>query len=237
MKRVLLSILAGVGLVALLGAAAAKEDRSKTYDATGDVIEACSCPLFCSCYFNSEPANPHMCTFNNVYQFRKGSHYGDTDLSGARVWLSGDLGADALSKGEAGWVMVTFDKKSTPAQRTALGALMGKIYPVKWGKMETREDDIEWHHDAENKANHAKMGSGMAEVTLARGGWEASKSPTVIRGLKYFGANSNEGFLPLKATHYYHGDQKFDLKDMNGFFITLHSHGEIPAGGSQAGRP
>jgi len=238
MKRIILSILAGAGLMALLGAAAAtKGNRGGTYDVTGDIIEACSCPLMCGCYFNSEPNNPHMCTFNNAYRFRPGSHYGNVDLSNAKVWLSGDLGGEALSKGKAAWVMLTFDKKTTPAQREAMGKVMGKIYPVQWAKMETREDDIEWHHDAANKADHAKMGSGMAEVTLARGQWESTNMPTVIKGLKYFGSNSNDGFVLAKGTHYYHGDTKFDLKDMNGFFITVHSKGKIEAPAQQSGRP
>lgn len=237
-KRII-GTLAGLGALAVLVVAAAPAaDRAGTYDVTGDVIEACSCPLFCGCYFNSEPDNPHMCTFNNVYKFRPGSHYGNTDLSNAKVWLSGDLGGDALNeKHEAAWAMVTFDKKTTPAQRKAIGAVMGKIYPVKWGKMETREDDIEWTHDSANKADHAKMASGMAEVTLNRGSWESTNMPTVIHGLKYFGADSNEGFVLAKGTHYYHGDTKYDLKDMNGFFITVHSKGKIEPPAAQSGRP
>ena len=239
MKRALLGILGGSALIALVAAAPAKGDRAGTYDVTGDVIEACSCPLFCVCYFNSEPANPHMCEFNMAYRLRPGSHWGDVDLSNARFWLSGDLGPDALSKGEAGWVVVTFDRKTTsPAQRQAIGNALGKIYPVKWGKMETREDDVEWHHDAANKANHARLASGMAEVTLSRGTWESTGTATVLKGLKYFGATSNDGFVALKSTHYYHGDNKFDLKDMNGFFITVHSKGKIePAAAQQSGRP
>jgi hypothetical protein len=178
-----------------------------------------------------------MCTFNNAYQFRPGSHYGVTDLSGAKVWLSGDLGGEALSKGNAAWAMVTFDKKTTAAQRAAIGQVIGKIYPVQWAKMDTREDDIEWHHDPANKADHAKMGSGMAEVTLNRGNWESTNMPTVIHGLKYFGANSNDGFVLAKGTHYYHGDTKYDLKDMNGFFITVHAKGKIEPPATQSGRP
>lgn len=239
MKKVLGSILAAAAIAALVAAAPAKGNRAGTYDVTGDIIEACSCPLFCGCYFNSEPNNPHMCQFNMAYQFRPGSHWGNVDLSSARVWLSGDLGGEALSKGNAAYLMVSFDKKTTPSQREAIGKALGKIYPVQWAKMETREDEIEWHHDAANKADHAKLASGMAEVALARGQWESTGTPTVIKGLKYFGANSNDGFVPLKSTHYFHGDaMKYDLKDMNGFFITVHSHGKIePAAAQQSGRP
>ena len=235
MKRII-GTLAGLAALAVFVAAAPPANRATTYDVTGEAIEACSCPLFCGCYFNSEPNNPHMCTFNNAYKFRPGSHYGNVDLSNAKVWLSGDLG-EALSSGNAAWAMVTFDKKTTPAQRQAIGAVMAKIYPVKWGKMETREDDIDWEHDAANKMDHAKMASGMAEVTLKRGQWESTNMPTVIKGLKYFGADSNDGFVLAKGTHYYHGDTKYDLKDMNGFFITVHQKGKIEAPAAQSGRP
>ena len=238
MKRVFLSILAGAALLALIGAGASKENRAGTYNVVMDDIEACSCPLFCNCFFNTEPSNPHMCQFNNAYEFRKGSHFGNADLSGARVWVSGDLGEEALSKGVAKYGMVTFDKKTTKEQRDAIGKILAKMIPVQWTKMETREDDIEWHHDAADKADHARLGSGMAEVTLNRGNWEATKMPTVIHGLKYFGANSNDGLVLAKSTHYFHGASlKYDFKDMNGFFTTLHMQGKIEAPVQQSGRP
>ena len=233
MKKLLASVfLAGA---ALLLVSARPADRSHSYDVTGNIIEACSCPLFCGCYFNTEPNDPHMCEFNNVYQFGKGSHYGATDLSGARVWLSGDLGGEALSKGKAKQAVITFDKATTPAQRDAIGKVMGIIYPVQWDKLSTREDTIAWEHHGGN--DHAKMGSGMAEVTLKRGGWEATKMPTVIHGLKYFAADSNDGFVLAKSTHYFHGDDlKYDLDGMNGFYISIHKKGAIEAAPAAGGR-
>src|SRR5690348_7938296 len=64
-------------------------------------IEACSCPHFCMCYFNSHPAAhhaeggkmEHYCRFNNAYKVNKGN-YGTTNLTGAKFWISGDLGSD-----------------------------------------------------------------------------------------------------------------------------------------------
>ena len=79
--------------VAVLMIAAEPADRSKTYSVTADTIEGCSCPLFCTCYFGAS-ADEHMCKFNNVYKFRKGSHYGNVDLSDQVVWMSGDLGGE-----------------------------------------------------------------------------------------------------------------------------------------------
>src|ERR1700687_2844699 len=91
MKKALPVLVIAIAVVALLAAAPA--DRSKTYNVTADTIEGCSCPLFCSCYFGPS-ADEHMCEFNNVYKFRKGSHYGDVDLSDQVVWVSGDLGGE-----------------------------------------------------------------------------------------------------------------------------------------------
>jgi hypothetical protein len=79
--------------VAVLLVAAEPADRSKTYSVTADTIEGCSCPLFCTCYFGPS-SNEHMCMFNNVYKFHKGSHYGNVDLSDQLVWMSGDLGGE-----------------------------------------------------------------------------------------------------------------------------------------------
>ena len=133
-----------------------REDRH--YDVTADTIEGCSCPLFCTCYFGTS-ADEHMCQANNVYKFRKGSHYGDVDLSDQIVWMSLDLGGEWHKKPGPGmptkWAVVTFDKKSTPAQREAIGEILNTVFPVKWEKFSTREDTIEWHDDA--KMSHAKM--------------------------------------------------------------------------------
>ena len=56
-----------------------------TYKVTATAIEACSCPLFCSCYYNTKPTDGHMCRFNNAYKYEQGSHWGKVDLPGASV--------------------------------------------------------------------------------------------------------------------------------------------------------
>ena len=59
-------------------------------------IEACSCDLFCPCYFNDHASHhgtgAHSCTFNNVGKVTSGK-YGDTNLTGLKFWLSGDRGS------------------------------------------------------------------------------------------------------------------------------------------------
>ena len=130
MKRILLAML--VVSTALVGTAKASP-RPSTFEVTADTIEGCSCSLFCPCYFgHSEPT--HMCQFNNVYKFRKGSHYGDVDLSDQLVWLSGDLGGEWHKNPGPGmpmdWTVVTFDRRSTPEQRKAIEKVVGKVFDV-----------------------------------------------------------------------------------------------------------
>src|SRR3954465_15295779 len=97
---------------------AKKSADAWNFDAT--IIEACSCPMFCQCYFNAKPAGPgccakpddpkaaeRYCRFNNAFKVNTGSYAG-TSLDGAKFWLSGDLGGD-FSKGTMGWCVLSFD--------------------------------------------------------------------------------------------------------------------------------
>jgi hypothetical protein len=215
-----ISILA-LTVVSLALMAANTEDKSKTFKVTADTIEACSCPLFCECYFNASPANPHMCQFNNVYKFRQGSHWGDTDLSNVKVWLSGDLGGEWGKQKDmpTEWVTITFDKASSKEQREAVGKVLARVFPVKWKKMDTREDDIEWNDVGATK--HAKMKSGKGEVTLAMWKGPDAKQNTSLKNVQYWGSTSNDGFMLAKSTHHFdgEGEAKFSHEDRNGFTI------------------
>ena len=78
----------------------------------GTVIEACSCKMFCPCYFNTSPAGTHehgpehFCKFNMAYKVNDG-HHGETDLTGVRFWVAGDLGP-SWEDGTTEWAIVTF---------------------------------------------------------------------------------------------------------------------------------
>src|SRR4029434_5257802 len=111
-KVAIVSVL--VAGIALVGAGTTKS--SGTYEVTADTIEGCSCPLFCTCYFSAS-ADEHKCEANNVYKFRKGSHYGNVELSDAIVWVNLDLGGEWHHKPGPGMPTeragATFDKKTT----------------------------------------------------------------------------------------------------------------------------
>ncbi len=51
-----------------------------------DYVEACSCMLFCPCYFNKTAHHP-FCEFNMAVKVSEG-HSGNTNLAGAKYWLT-----------------------------------------------------------------------------------------------------------------------------------------------------
>ncbi len=226
-----------VAAIAIVGAGATKTSgtsgTSGTYDVTVDTIEGCSCPLFCTCYFGAS-AMEHMCQADNVYKFRKGSHYGDVDLSDQIVWVDLDLGGEWHKNPGPGmpteWAVVTFDKKSTPAQREAIGKIINIVFPVKWKKFATREDSLTWQDDA--KGSHATMASGLAEISLDKTATSRpdKSAPVVVKNLQYWFSTSNEGFVLAYSTHRfggYEGTPSFSWQKRNGFNITWTARGDI----------
>jgi hypothetical protein len=199
------------------------------------IIEACSCPMFCQCYFNAEPAahaqpaehhehggstSSHFCKFNNAYKVNKGN-YGSTKLDGAKFWATGDLGAN-FGDGETEWLVVTFDPSVTKEQREGIGAILGHVYPVKWKSFEVAPDaTVEWMAN-KNRAEARLNGGKNAEVLLTRFPG-MSEEPVVIKNLRYFGAPRNDGFImmPNEVEAYRIGDKAFEYRNSNGFMITF----------------
>src|SRR5262250_1225728 len=101
--------------IAIVGVGTTHAGSASTFEVTADTIEGCSCPLFCTCYFRPS-ADEHMCQADNVYKFRKCSHWGSVDLSDQVVWVNLDLGGEWHKAPGPGmptaWALVTFDKKS-----------------------------------------------------------------------------------------------------------------------------
>jgi hypothetical protein len=193
------------------------------------IIEACSCPMFCQCYFNQQPSGhaghggmgsaDHFCKFNNAIKVNKG-HYGDTKLDGVLFWVAGDLGGD-FSQGKMDWAVLTFDKASTPAQREAIKAITAKVYPVTWNSFTTDEGSMTW----DEKTGVALLDGGKsAEVRLTRKvNANDTTKPTVMQNLKYWGTPRNDGFvmMPNEVEAYRKGPKAFEYKGTNGFFITF----------------
>lgn len=233
--RTLMTIVCACLLLA--GVSAVSAEKAADWSMKATIIEACSCPMFCQCYFNIEPAaagghggheghgeaggKGHFCLFNNAFRIDKGS-YGDVKLDGALFWVAGDLGAE-FDDGEMDWAVLTFDPGVTADQRAGIQAILGHVYPVKWKSFTVAADaKMDWKYD-KDRAEARLDGGKVAEVVLNRGGYGSSDAPVVIQNLKYWGLPSNEGFVLMKneVEAYRVGEKPFEFKGTNGFMITF----------------
>lgn len=216
----------GVGLLAG-GAGAVASGNDWAMNAT--VIEACSCPMFCQCYFNTKPAGhggheghgaKHFCRANNAYKVNKG-HYGATKLDGAKFWLAGDLGDD-FADGEMDWGVLYFDKTLTKEQRAGIEAILGHLFPVKWRSFKTAEGSIDKWEFTKDAAHALLDGGRTGEVRLKRFPGMTDE-PVVIKNLRYWGAPRNDGFvmMPSEVEAYRTGPNAFEYRNSNGFMLTL----------------
>ena len=218
----------------LTGAVPEQPKPNPDWALNATVIEACSCQMFCPCYFSTKPApaggggheghgqGQHYCHFNIVYKVNKGK-YGSVDLAGAKLWIAGDLGDD-FGDGETEWAQVTFDPAVTKEQRAGLAAiLVGPVYPWKWKSFTVGEDaPIEWTGGTDRAV--ARLDGGKAgEVVLVHNPTAMSAEPSVIKNVRYFAAPRNDGFvlMPNEVQAYRRGDQPFESKGTNGFMLTL----------------
>jgi len=216
--------LAGAGV-----AASGPAGEGTEWAANITAIEACSCPMFCQCYFNRQPSGhaghegngtQHFCRANLAYKINKG-HHGATRLDGAKFWVATDLGED-FGDGELDWAVLYFDKALSPAQREAIGVVAGRLFPVKWKSFKTAEASIDkWQFD-EDGAHALLDGGKTAEVKLHRFPGMTNE-PVVLHNLRYWGAPRNDGFvmMPNDVEAYRTGPNAFEFKGTNGFMITV----------------
>jgi hypothetical protein len=221
--------------IALLIVAATKVSSSALkheFDITATYIEACSCDMFCPCYFNTHSTgheHEHFCRANLVFKVDKG-HYKDVKLDGAKVWLSSDLGSD-WSTGKDSWVVITHDTGSSAEQKAALNDIVAQLYPFKWTWVKTDSAPFSWKIDKSTGMAVAKRDDGKGEVVLERVGGDNPNEEVVIKNLRYWNAQSNDGFRMWKSKHeMYEGmGQKFEYGGTNGFLTTIHFSGSATA--------
>ena len=153
-----LALACAVGLtVTTVVIAAEMKGAAPEWKMNATVIEACSCPMFCTCYFGSghpasthdmsmmstsSHAEEHFCRFNNAYKVNKGTYKG-VKLDGAKFWVSGDLGGD-FTQGKMDWAVVTFDRATSQAQRDGMVSIIGALFTVKWNSITTGVGYIAW---------------------------------------------------------------------------------------------
>ena len=184
-----------------------------------DYVEACSCHLFCPCYFNKHAEHP-FCEFNMAVKVREGSS-GKTNLAGAKYWLTGDLGDSWGSEKKGKWVVVSFDPTTNKAQRDALAPIILQTYGLKWGELKVQEAPIEINRSSD--IAEAKLAGGqMAYMKLKREPGADGKG-VALKNVNYFGAKSNEGFELYKSIQHRAdvAGHKFSYSDRNAFLITI----------------
>ena len=192
------------------------------------VIEACSCPMFCQCYFNTKPAahhdhekgSTHYCRGNLAFNVNNGQ-YGSESLNGVKFWVALDVGSD-FSKGETLWSILYFDPSVNNKQREAVQVIFSHLMPVKWKSFRTAEANIDsWGFN--NDSASATLDAGKTAVIKLRRHQGITNEPVVIRNLRYWGAPRNDGFelMPTEVQAYRVGPKAFEFKDTSGFLITF----------------
>lgn len=218
-----------LSLLLLFGVAAVTA-ANKPWNVELAYIEACSCDLFCTCYFLGHASHQgtgdrHTCNFNMATKVTRG-RYGEIDLTGLKFWLSGDLGPN-WAHGRGNWLVVTFEPATTKAQRDALLVVLTKIYPLQWNSLQFDESNIVWEMSRDGKKAHGKLSNGKGEVTLTRFAGSDPKKPTEIQNLHYLAADWNSPFALYFSDHYYNGFGKsYKLERANGFTITVKASGK-----------
>jgi hypothetical protein len=212
--------------------------ESPSWHMNASIIEACSCPMFCQCYFNTEPAEHgasgqaghgghgehgeagHFCKFNNAFQVNEG-HHGETDLAGAKFWVAGDLGGE-FEDGEMEWAVVTFDQGVSEEQRAGIATALAHVYPVKWKSFSVAEDaKMTWVATRDHA--EAKLDDGKTAEVVLNKNEGMTDDPIVISNLRYWGVPRHDGFVMMQnEVEAWRGDDRaFEYKGTNGFMITI----------------
>ncbi len=197
-----------------------------------DYVEACSCHLFCPCYFNKHAEHPY-CEFNMAVKVREG-YSGSTSLNGAKYWLTGDLGDEWGTSKKGKWVVVSFDPATTKEQRDALAPMILKTYGLEWGELKVQEAPIEISRTGD--VVDAKLGGGQLAAMKLKREPGADGKGVVLHNVNYFGAQSNGGFEMYRSIEHRADTQghKFSYSDRNAFLISIDTR-EGASGGMSGG--
>ncbi len=193
------------------------------------IIEACSCPILCRCYFNTKPVTRHenhdisgtsSCRFNSAFRINKG-HYGNIKLHGAKFWVAGER-SGSLTKGQMSWITVTFEASIKKDLRNAIISVLHHLYPIKLNSITmTKDANIEWQ--ATKDSAEALIDGGKTAEIVLRSSRTMSECPAIIKNLKFWKAARNNGFvlIPNKTSAYSGENKSFGFKGTNGFVVTI----------------
>ena len=215
-----------VVLVLTLAVSLAAAPGEPAWKMKADYVEACSCHLFCPCYFNKHAEHP-MCEFNMAVTVREG-HSGNVDLANTKYWLTGDIGDKWGTEKKATWVTLSFDPKTTQEQRDALAPIILKTYGLEWSELKVQEAPIEIHQAGD--IVEAKLADGKQAYLKLRREPGVDGKGVVIKNVNYFNATQNDGFQLYKSIEH-RADvpgHQFSYSDRNAFLITIVSQETSP---------
>lgn len=189
-------------LPVLLFGADTTPSKGPHWEIAGDLTEACTCAVPCTCNFGEGPSPKHYCHSLFALDIQKG-HYGDVSLDGLR--LAGAHG----KKGDVWYI----DERATSEQAAALKAIANHMFHPRHAKIYFETAAIT--QVVGDKNNELKVGD--------RGGFESDyimgmdkKSPVVVE-------NNTSWNIPrsikTKTKDFRYADQygnKIDVKDSNG---------------------
>jgi hypothetical protein len=218
-------------LAIAVGLALASAPTGPAWRMKADYVEACSCHLFCPCYFSDSHGHKHaehpFCEFNMGVTVREG-YSGNVNLANTKYWLTGDLGDKWGTEKKAKYVIVSFDPKTTQAQRDALAPIILKTYGLEWGELKVQEAPIEIRQSGD--IVEAKLADGQrAYMKLQREPGVDGKG-VVLKNVKYFDAVQNDGFQMYRSIEHRAdvAGHQFSYSDRNAFLITIVSQETSP---------
>ena len=110
--------------------------------------------------------------------------------------------------------------------------ILPKLYAPNFKLLGVDAAPIEWTIDEKAGIATARLDGGKrGEVILDKWKGPDPSKEAVLTNVKYFGAQSNNGFRMWKnRRHYYdHFGKKFEYKGTNGFLVTINFQGQAGA--------
>lgn len=198
------AVLAAFLLPAILLGAGANPSQGPHWEIAGQLSEACSCSVPCSCNFGQGASPHHYCWSMMSFYIEKG-HYGSVRLDGLHL-------AGAHGQRSRVWYI---DDRATPEQEAALKAIASHVLPPNPnGKSKIYFQTTRVIQEIGSKGQRLEIGN--------QGGFEADyivgmdgKTPIVVENMQAWNVQHD---IKAKTTKLYYKDQfgnKYDLKNTN----------------------
>jgi hypothetical protein len=196
-----------------VGSLAADEASAKTrWHIRGELTEACTCSVPCSCNFGQGPSPNHYCWALFSYGIRRGN-YGKVKLDGLQL---------AGAAGEKGFVIYV-DQRATPEQAEALKAIAQHIGSTMQPPPGQPPDESMKLLDVKTAAIEQVVGDKSCRLALGDvGGFQADyllgiddKTPIVVENNWSWNVTH---CIKAKASRLHYKDEfgnAFDVRDVN----------------------